>query len=374
MKKVLISQVDALFANGAYPIEFLFYFRDGINTKKFRNALKKISSVFWPAFGEYGDGIISFENYAEENFISAETVDRNFIIPESEEERLELYTQYRLPDTKRLALLKITQFKNGTILVPKMKHLAGDGYSYFYFLSSLAALTRHNLLPSKSSILQVFSRPHHRRTALKSFSFEGLDLKSVRQSNQYIISVDKILRKDVQSSIRKVAESKNYRISTNDILSAMAVKKLAGIQKEFMGDSIDLTIPIDVRRRVKDYGWRFFGNGIMLHTMKLKKDDIVTLSANELAVQIREGMPSLSKQYYLDYLAKLEELISIGNTEKFRPFDPESGYLITNISRLPVDKLNFGTGPPALIFPLTIEKNAAAVLAKDENFILRTAY
>jgi hypothetical protein len=36
--------------------------------------------------------------------------------------------------------------------------------------------------------------------------------------------------------------------------------------------------------------------------------------------------------------------------------------------------LNFGTGPPALIFPLTIEKNAAAILAKEENFILRYAY
>jgi len=83
---------------------------------------------------------------------------------------------------------------------------------------------------------------------------------------------------------------------------------------------------------------------------------------------------NLSNQSYLDYLTQLEELIYAGNTEKFRPFDPASGCLVTNISRLPVDKLNFGTGSPDLIFPLTIEKNAAAVLAKEENFVLRFAF
>jgi hypothetical protein len=108
--------------------------------------------------------------------------------------------------------------------------------------------------------------------------------------------------------------------------------------------------------------------------MKLKKVDIDNLPTDELAVQIRKSMPSVSKSSYLDYLTQLEELISKEKTEKFRPFDPASGCLVTNISRLPVDKMNFGAGPPDLIFPLTIEKNAAAVLAKDENFILRFAY
>ena len=119
---------------------------------------------------------------------------------------------------------------------------------------------------------------------------------------------------------------------------------------------------------------RFFGNGIMLHKMKLKIDDIENLQIDEMAVQIRKSMPPVSKQSHSDYLSQLEEIISKGKTEKFRPFDPSSGFLVTNISRLPVDKLNFGTGSPDLIFPLTVEKNAAAVLAKDDNFILRSAY
>jgi len=374
LKKIKISQVDSLFTNGVYQIEFLFYFREGLNTKKIRTALKKLSAVFWPMFGEYKDGVISFEKYVEGDYFNENVISQKFNIPETEEERLAVYSQYRLPETKRLFKLKITQFKNGTILVPKMNHLAGDGYSYFYFLSSLATLSQHTLLPSKSSLMQLFSRPQHHRTILKNFSFEGVEWKSQQQDTQFAMGVDKVLRKDVNLMIRKVSESKNIRISTNDILSAMAVKKLVETQKEFGSEFVELTIPIDVRRQVKEYGRRFFGNGIMLHTMLLQKDHIKNLHVEEMAIQIRKSMPSVSRQSYTDYLTMLEKIISQGKTEKFRPFDPATGCLVTNISRLPVDKLNFGTGPPDLIFPLTIEKNAAAVLAKDKNYILRFAY
>ncbi len=374
MKKLNISQVDALFSNGIYPIDFLFYFKKGLDTKKIRNALKKLSAVFWPMFGEYKDGIISFDKYIEEDCYDEEVVNQKFIIPSTEEEKLDVYSRYRLPDTKKSFLLKITQFQNGTILIPKMCHLAGDGYSYFYFLSSLALLSQHTLLPSKSSLMQLFFKPCHRRTILKNFSFEGVELELQQQDTQFTMGIEEVCRKDVSALIRKVAESKNLRISTNDVLTAMAVNRLIRVQKESEGEFVELTMPIDVRRQVKEYGRRFFGNGIMLHRMMLKKDDIKNLSTEGLAVQFRKSMPSVSKQSYIDYLTMLEAIISEGKTEKFRPYDPDSGFLVTNISRLPVDKLDFGTGSPDLIYPLTIEKNAAAVLSKDENFILRFAY
>jgi hypothetical protein len=260
------------------------------------------------------------------------------------------------------------------ILVPKISHLAGDGYSYFYFLSSLAILAQHTLIPSKSSLMQLFTRPHHRRTILKDFFFQGNGWDRQQQEARFTMGINQVLRKDVNKLIRQVAEFKNFRISTNDILSAMAIKKLAAAQHEIQGEYVELTIPIDVRRQVKEYGGKFFGNGIMLHRIKLKKDEIHKLPSDELAVQIRESMPTVSTQSYLDYLSDLEKIISMGKAEKFRPFDPASGFLVTNISRLPVNRLNFGTGPPDLTFPFTVEKNAAAVLAKDENFILRFAY
>ena len=374
MKKVNISQVDALFSNMSYPIEFLFYFKEGFNTKKIRAALRKLSSIFWPMFGEYKNGIISFDSYSEENYFDEEVVNHEFNIPETEEDRFNVYSQFRLPDLRRLFFLKAIQYKNGTILIPKINHLAGDGYSYFYFLSVLTLLSKYSLVPFKSSLISFIYKPHHRRTTLKDFTFKGVELKPLLQDNTFTIEIEEILRKEVQSIIDEVSSSKKLQISINDVLSAVAIKKVVGIQSKFFGEKVNLTIPIDVRRQIKEYGQRFFGNGIMLHTIKLEKEYVETSSIRKIAMNIRKSMPSVSKESYNYYLTELEEILSEGKMDKFRPFDPRYGCLVTNISRIPVDKLNFGTGVPELVFPLTIEKNSTGILAKKENFILRFAY
>lgn len=373
MKEVHISQVDALFSNGIYPIEFLFYYKEGFKTEKMRRVLRGLSSIFWPMFGQYKDGRIVFDKYREEDCYNEEVVDQELNITEIKEGGFEAYSRFRLPDLKRLFFLKVIRLKNGLALIPKMNHLAGDGYSYFYFLSLLAALSQPTFVPFKSSLINLFSKPHHRRTTLKDFSFRGVELKPAPPIDKFTVEFDEILRKDMQSVIEEIAISNNLRISTNDILTAMAVKKLAGIQSQ-LGEEVNLTMPIDVRRQVKEYGRGFFGNAIMFHTIRLKKEHLQNSLTKEIAIQIRKSMPSVSRETYINYLTELEEMISEGKTEKLRPFDPGCGCLVTNLSKLPSDKLDFGTGSPELVIPLTIEKNSTAILAKKENFVLRFAY
>jgi hypothetical protein len=374
MNTVNISQVDALFSSGRYPIEMMLYYKKGVDTKKIRGALRKLSSTFWPMFGVYKDGVISFEKYSEADCYEEEVVNQEFLISKTEKEQFEVLSQYSSPDIKKLFLLKVIQFSNGMALIPKMNHLAGDGYSYFYFLSALAILSRGASFAPKSSLVKLFFKPHHRRTTLRDFSFKGVDLEPFQQSDEFNIKFVEVSRNEVQSIIKKVSDTKNRRISMNDVLSAIAVKKLVGAQSEFSEEFVELTIPIDVRRKVKEFGRRFFGNGLILHMMKLNKSDVENLHFEDIAIQIRELMPSVSKQSYVEYLKQLEGIISERRMEKFKPFDPRSGCLVTNISRLPLEKLDFGTGSPEFILPLTIEKNSTAILAKDNNFVLRFAY
>ena len=374
MKQINISQVDALFSRGNYAIEFLLYYKEGFDTQKIRRALQRLSSVFWPMFGEYRDGIIFFDRYSEEDCFEEEIVGQELDIPKLKENGSALCSQFCQPDLKKLFFLKAIKMKNGLILVPKMNHLAGDGYSYFYFLSVLAALSKQPSFSIRSSLFNLFFKPHHRRTALKNFSFKGVELKPEHQHDTFTIEYEEILREDVQSAIKEVAVSDNFRISKNDILSAVALKKLVGIQSGFFGEEIELTIPIDVRRKIKEYGLRFFGNGIMLHTIQLKKKHIENSPLKELAVEIRKSMPLVSKETYINYLIGLEKTLSERKMDKFRPFDPKYGCLVTNIAKLPSDKLNFGSGSPELILPLTVENNSVAILANKENFILRFAH
>ena len=374
MKRVNISQVDAVFSNGSYPIEFLFYYERTFDTKRLRSALQNLSSVFWPAFGEYRDGAIVFDRYREAECFEEEAVERELDRAEIDEADYGVISRFALPELKRLFFLKAIRFKNGLVLIPKLNHLAGDGYSYFLFLSVLAALTRPTIVPFKSSLMNFSLKPHHRRTGLRDFSFQGIKLKPLAQHGKLAIESDTILRQDVQSIIQEAASSAELRISTNDVLSALAVKKLVKERADFWAEDVRLTLPIDIRGKVKEYGRGFFGNGIMFHTLTFQKERLGNSPVQEVAIEIRKSMPSLSKETYVDFLKKLEEMLSTGSLDEFRPYDPERGCLVTNLSKLPSDKLDFGTGSPKLAIPLTIEKNGAAILAKNENFVLRLAF
>jgi hypothetical protein len=374
MKEVRISQVDALFSNGIYPIEFLFYYKDGFKTERLRRTLRKLSSAFWPMFGEYRDGLIVFDKYREVDCFDEEVVHHELNIADLKENGFEVCSRFRLPDLKRLFFMKVLRLNKGMALIPKLSHLAGDGYSYFYFLSLLAALSQPTLALLKPSLMSLFLKPHHRRTALKDFSFKGAELRPVLQADKFAIELVEISRGDVQSLIKETAASDNLRISTNDVLSAMALKKLVGLESGYGGEEVELTIPIDVRRQIKEYGRGFFGNGLMLHNIRLKQEHIENSPAKDIAASIRKSMPYVSRETYIDYLAGLENIISEREMEKLRPFDPGRGCLVTNLSKLPSDKLDFGTGCPELVVPLSVEKNSTAILANKENFVLRFAY
>jgi len=374
MKTVNISQVDALFSNGSYPIEFFFFYAEDFSTKKIRAALQDLSSIFWPLFGEYKEGRIFFEQYREDHIFDEEIVNHEFDTAERADTAAEVISRYRLGETKRLFFLRVKRFKNGIGLIFKMNHLAGDGYSYFTFLSVLAALSQPSLVPFKSALIKSILRLHHRRTILKDFYFQGLDLAPVIQDERLEIECDVVSRQNIQSLIKEAASSHAIRISPNDILTAKAIKKLGGIHPERWHQDINLTIPIDVRRNIDEYGKRFFGNGILLHSMKIKQEHITNCSLLETAIQIRKSMPSVTKESYIGYLDALERMIAERDSDRFRPFDPENGCLVTNLSKLPAARLDFGTGVPTSIFPLTLEKNSAGIMADNENLILRITH
>ena len=373
-KRINISQVDTIFANGSYSIEFLIYYKNRLKTGNIRSALKKLSSPFWPVFGEYRSGTIHFETYSEKEHLDETISKENFDPADSPREVYNNYHQIIPSDIKKLFFLKIIQYNNGTVLIPKLKHLGGDGYSYFYFLSTLAAVSRAATIPFRKSIISRLYKPHHNRTILKEFNFEAVDLQPIKKVKRLTMEIEEVSKENIYKKIKETAVAFDQKVSTNDILSAMVVKNLAAAQKDRFGENFQLTIPIDVRRQIKEYGTRFFGNGIMFKDIKFKTNEIEKLSIEEIAIKIRKSMPDVTKEIFIKFLEHLEVIIAEKQFEKLRPFDPDRGCLVTNLSKLPAHRLNFGTGNPDSIFTLTIEKNSAGVMSDKENFILRTVY
>ena len=374
MREINISQVDAIFVNGSYPIELLIYYKNKIKSKNIRSALKKLAFDFWPIFGEYHAGVIQFDDYSENQHFEETSIDEVFDPHESPRVIYDRHRQFIPSGLKKLFYLKMIQYKNGTVLIPRLNHLVGDGYSYFHFLSALAAISRVKLLPFKKNLIRNLYKPHHNRTVLREFNFNETDFKPLKDTEKLVIKVEEISKTMIRKMIKDINSDLNQRVSSNDILSAIVFQKLAKVQKNYMVDYFQLTIPIDMRRKIKEYGARFFGNGIMFNVINFKVIDWDKLDTPELAIKIRESMPAMTKESFIKFLVHLESIIAGRQFSKLRPFIPERGILVTNLSRLPANKLNFGTGDADFIFPLTIEKNSAAILANKENYILRLAY
>jgi hypothetical protein len=374
MKKLNISQVDTFFANGSYPIEFLIYFRNGIKAKNVRAALRTLSSVFWPVFGQYNDGLIRFNKYIKEKYFD-ETASETVFNPADPAGVIQDKYQNKIPvDPDRLFYLKIIQYTNGTVLIPRMNHLAGDGYSYFYFLSALAAISRSRPVLFKKYLLARLYKPAHHRTVLKDFQFEGRGLKPIPPAEKLSITFEQIPRATVRSKIKEISSRLNQTVSTNDILSAMVVRNILTAQKDFRRKEFQLTIPVDVRRHIGEYGSRYFGNPLMFSVKNFKTGEIENSTMENIAIDIRKSLPVVTRDSYLQYLEQIETIICEKQSAALRPYDPDKGCLVTNLSQLPVSRLDFGTGSPDLLFPLTTEKNSVAILADKDNFILKSAY
>jgi hypothetical protein len=373
MKTVSISQVDALFANGSYPIEFLLAYAKGVPAGRIRRALRKLAPVFWPVFGEYAEGIISFDRYREEDFFDEASVGRGLDLAEIEAGGPEAAARFRPGGMPKLFFLKATRFTDGLVLVPKMSHVAGDGYSYFLFLSALAALTRASFFPFMAPFVTAMFKPHHRRTALREFSFRGGAPAPAAAEERLTVGSVEVPKREVQDMV-KAAAADGLRVSSNDILSAMVVRKLAGLPGGSKGPDLPLTVPIDVRGKVPEYGRRYFGNGLWLHRAELDRAGAAGLPVKETAARIRRSMPEVTRESYVRYLEGLERTIADKRWDEFRPYDPDTGCLVTNLSKLPAESLDFGAGGPGAIVPLTVDRNGAAILSRKDRYVLIVAY
>jgi len=373
MRKIAVSQVDTFFVNGLYPIEFLLYYPKRIDADAIRNGLKELAKPFWPLFGNYKNGWIESADYREADCLSEETLNTEF---DTSAPHASIFTQFSAANPAvlpRLFFLKIIHLRNGSLLVPKMNHLAGDGYSYFFFLTCLARFTHHRHQPLKRLTDRILFRPRHRRTAVSRFMFTAQPPVSPSPPVLHGMEIMRLPRREIRQQIKEIQSQTGQAVSTNDLLCALILQKLV-VKQTGSPPEFRLTIPIDVRRMVRVYGSRFFGNALQFQVVKFTTADLSDESTTDIARTIRKAMPQITLSSYRQYLADIERIIAEQKYDRLRPFDPESGCLVTNLARLPVQQLDFGGGQPVLAVPLTVEQNSAAILSDADNYLLRLAY
>jgi hypothetical protein len=111
-----------------------------------------------------------------------------------------------------------------------------------------------------------------------------------------------------------------------------------------------------------------------LATTDLSAEELDSISLSDLALRIRTNVKKVDRERIntsLSCLTVLRNQENINIFEKMHVMHPDSGLLVTNLSRLPVPEIEFNAGPPSDYSILTQTLRGAVILPHTDGFEVR---
>jgi shikimate O-hydroxycinnamoyltransferase len=383
MKTIPLSPIDHVFTGvGSYPIEFVFAYEDTINPACLRSSLDETLEQFSPLRSKlikvsehsYGlqpaDDGLSFETTS-----SSETF-------EDSKDFLKFLDSVHSIEGEPLTKIKLTQTPRGSVLGVSISHALADGFSYFHFLSSwsrvfqrkrfLSPSHQRDLLIPKTSDHQTLVTPDDILARCGIFWGEKRRAFSREQIHEERLLISKDTMNELLAEAQK--ESK-VPLFHNDVITAFLWKKC--ITKWNAGKNNPITYvscPFDYRRVLRTLPRTYFGCAVCITTASIDYESLVHASLGKLALLIRKAVGRVKQHYILGSLKTIESLRQqrgLAAMEEIHVMHPQDGLLVTNISRLPIQSLEFGSGTPTGFQALSSARRAAAILPAQDGVDIR---
>jgi hypothetical protein len=378
-----LSPVDHVFTGqGAYPINFLFFFKEKIAAEKLKDSLEKTLALFTPA--------------------ASRLVEENKTLFFKEEVRYGWNFQKALksPDMSKLSemgsLLKssksvvnenllevtLTHFDEGSSLGVSLSHCVVDGYSYFMFLGAWSKLFRGletykpDLDREKLVVMakNTYSLDEEGLFDATGFSFSPHERPGDESEVKW--EVINYTEETLKKLYSEVSAQSGSRLSLNDVLCADLWKKLV-LKYQKKDQELTFSCAFDYRRVLKNIGPLYFGNAVRGASFKLSYEDVVKTSIAGIAEKIGTTVRGINEEKTVDSLGTLENLrkeMGLSSMTRFHVAHPELGFLMTNLSRLPLLEIDFGAGTPVDFRILTPAKRSAVILPLSAGLRVQIAH
>lgn len=377
-----LSPIDHIFTGiGSYPIEFIFAYEGFINEEKLRSSLENTLSYFPPAASTIK--IDEDEKYVfvpHEPGYSLEVVEHKINFDETTKREVFL-DPVNTKEGEILTRVRLTNTPGGSVLGISISHAIADGFSYFYFLSSWARIFNN---------LEIFPPSHDRNLLIKPIKDQGkIDSEEILKyaglfydrprveikRDQLIWQTIHLSTAELKSKLTEAQEECESRLSFNDVIVATLWKKYMHEWSKNDDDHMTyISCPFDYRRLLKDFPSTYFGNAVALASTPLSYEHLMEASLGELSMLVRKNIGQVNEEYInagLNALACLREEYGINSFEKVHVAHPENGLLVTNLSRLPVNQIEFGAGPPVKYEILTPANRGAVILPDADGVQVR---
>ena len=371
-----LSPIDHIFTGiGSYPIEFVFVYNDFIDEDKLRGSLENTLTFFPPAAStlKMEDEKYVFE--PQQPGYSLKIVDHDINFDETKKREVFL-DPVSTKEGEILTRIQLTNTPGGSVLGVSISHAIADGFSYFHFLSSWARVFNN---------LEIFPPSHERNLLIKPvespehigskeiLEYAGLFYDRPRveiKRDQLIWQTIHLSSAELKSKLTEAQRDCESRLSFNDVIVATLWKKYMHEWSNTKDDHMTyISCPFDYRRLVKDFPKTYFGNAVALATTPLSYEKLMKSSLGELSMLVRKNIGQVNEAYIhagLNALSSLREKFGVDSFENVHVAHPENGLLVTNLSRLPVNQIEFGAGPPVKYEILT-PANRGAVILPDTN-------
>ena len=161
----------------------------------------------------------------------------------------------------------------------------------------------------------------------------------------------------------------------NDVITAFLWKKYITKWNEGKNNPVTyVSCPFDYRRVLRILPRTYFGNALCCATASIDYENLVHASLGKLALLIRKAVGQVKEDYVLgslEALGSLRRQRGLAAMEEIHVMHPQDGLVVTNISRLPVQNLEFDSGIPTGFQALSSAPRAAAILPAQDGVDIR---
>jgi shikimate O-hydroxycinnamoyltransferase len=384
MKTIPLTPVDHIFTGaGSHPVTFALAYEDAIDPAFLRRSLddvlehfpllrSKLTRISEHAYGfQLADDGLSFETMtSSEAFEDAEDF-RRFVSPVNSVEG------------EPLTRIKLTQTPRGSVLGISISHALADGFSYFHFLSSWARISQGERILSPSHqrelLIPDVADQHEPVTSDDVLTRCGLFWGEKRRHDlptepiheeRLLVSND-----DIKACVEEARQEHDVLFFDNDVLTAWLWKKYVTKWSEGQDNPTTyVTCPFDFRRALKEVPRTYFGCALCFATASIDYESLAHASLGDLALLVRKAVGRIRRDYVWDSLETLERLRrqrGLGVMEEIHVRPPQNGIAVTNVSRLPIQALDFGSGTPRGFQAYTQISGGAAILPAQDGVEVR---
>lgn len=245
----------------------------------------------------------------------------------------------------------------GSRLTVSISHAVVDGFSFMQFMYAWARVARGLPLPpvvrerledgsSEGAVSAERVRADSGALWLEGRKrAEHVTLRSVRRR----FSHDDLARERAEARA-----SRGSNLTDNDLICAHLWQQFAPRDTSPDAEAF-LTCPVDVRPLCPKLGRAHFGCAVTFATTALSARELASSHAADVAAQIRKAVGAVDAQRVLASLRTLAALRAqrgSGALDEVHLTHPERGLLVTNLTRLPLSGLDFGTGAPSELEPI----------------------